>query len=208
MAKPKIYHWSAAFRVQHWVHLAAIIALVITGFYIHRPYIAGAEETMAWMRWVHLVAAYFLMFALVWRVYLMFNSQSAADWREILPLWRNLKHIPDIASYYLFMKNTHRHYHRYNPLQALAYTLMGLTVICMVFTGFALHTGWLHAEFAWVNPLLGGLMYTRIVHYFGMWLLIVLSLVHLYFVIRQDALDGDRTLLSMIDGYCLREANE
>ena len=162
-------------------------------------------ETMAWMRWLHLVSAYALIFGLIVRLYLMFNSATAADWKELLPLPRNLANIPDIAAYYLFIKDTHRHYERYNPLQALAYLFMGIMIIVMAMTGFALHTGWLHASFAWVNALLGGVMYTRLVHFLSMWLLIILSGVHVYFVLRQNALDKDRTFMSMVDGYTLRE---
>lgn len=205
MAKQRVYHWSAAFRIQHWLHLAAILTLVFTGFYIHSAFYPGTGESMAWNRWFHFVGAYVLVFAFIFRVYLMFSSYEGADWKEILPLWRNVKHIPDITAYYLFMKDTHRHYHRYNPLQALAYTAMGLCVIVMACTGFALRDGWLHSEFAWVNNLLGGLVYTRLVHFFGMWALIVLSLIHLYFAIRQTIVDKDRALMSMVDGYCYRE---
>ena len=138
MAKQRFYHWSAAFRIQHWLHLAAILTLVFTGFYIHSAFYPGTGESMAWNMWFHFVGAYVLVFAFILRVYLMFNSYEGADWKEILPLWRNVKHIPDITAYYLFMKDTHRHYHRYNPLQALAYTAMGLCVIVMACTGFAL----------------------------------------------------------------------
>jgi Ni,Fe-hydrogenase I cytochrome b subunit len=54
--------------------------------------------------------------------------------------------------------------------------------------------------------MLGGVMITRIVHFLGMWVLILLTLVHVYFVLRQNSLDRDRTLMSMVDGYCIRDA--
>ena len=92
--------------------------------------------------------------------------------------------------------------------QALAYLMMGLMVIFMAVTGFAMHTGWLHSSFAWVNPMLGGVMITRILHFFGMWVFIILSSVHLYFGLRQELLDKDRTMLSMVDGYKEVEAKE
>ena len=157
MAKQRVYHWTAAIRMHHFVNLVAMVVLVFTGFYIHSPFMAGGEETMAWMRWSHLIAAYLLLFGLVARIYLMFNSREAADWKELLPLPGNLANLPDIAMYYLFIKNTHKHYERYNPLQALAYVFMGVMIFVMAMTGFALHTGWLHNSFAWVNALLGGL---------------------------------------------------
>ena len=205
MAKQMVYHWTAAVRLQHWVHVASMTVLVFTGFYIHSPFMAGATETMAWMRWFHLVAAYFLIFGLIMRIYLMFNSRVAADWKELLPLPGNLANIPDILGYYLFLKPAHKRYHRYNPLQAFAYLLMGLTIFVMAATGFALRTGWLYTSFAWVNPMLGGVMITRVVHFLCMWLLIVLTAVHVYFVIRQNAVDNDRTVMSMVDGYVMRE---
>ena len=205
MAKQMVYHWTGAIRLQHWVHVVSMIVLVFTGFYIHSPFMAGATETMAWMRWFHLICAYFLIFGFIMRAYLMFNSRTAADWKELLPLPANLANIPDILAFYLFMKKTHKHYHRYNPLQGIAYFVMGLAIIAMAATGFALHTGWLHASFAWVNPMLGGVMVTRVVHFLCMWLLIILTAVHVYFVLRQNALDADRTIMSMVDGYALRE---
>lgn len=196
----RVYQWSAAVRLQHWVHVAAMGVLIYTGFYIHSPFTAGGTETMAWNRFFHFVSAYFLIFGFIMRVYLMFNSKNS-DWRELLPLPKNLRDLPDIIKYYLFLSDTHKHYERYNPLQALAYLFMGVLILVMAATGFALYDGWLHTAFAWVNTLLGGIAATRVVHFLGMWLLIVLTAVHLYFVFRQNALEKDRTLLSMLDGY-------
>jgi len=78
--------------------------------------------------------------------------------------------------------------------------MMGLLILIMAATGFALYTGWLHTWFAWVNTLLGGVSTTRVVHYLGMWALIYLSAIHIYMVIRQTLLQKDRTLMSMVDG--------
>ena len=205
MAKKMVYHWTAAVRIHHWVNFAALAVLTFTGFYIYSPFMAGASETMAWNRFFHLVAGYVLVFGLIIRIYLMFNSRTQADWKELLPLPRNLANLPDVLAYYLFLKDTHKPYRRYNPLQGLTYFLMGLAILVMAATGFALHTGWLHGSFAWVNALLGGLPITRVVHFLGMWLLIILTMIHVYFVIRQNALEKDRTFMSMFDGYTLKE---
>jgi len=197
----KVYHWTAAVRIEHWWHAAAMVALTATGFYIHSPFMAGGTETMAWMRFIHFVSMYILIFGLIMRVYLSINSKTMPDLMDMLPTPRNLKGIPDVLACYLFLKDSHADYGRYNPLQGLAYFIMGLLLLVMAATGFALYDGWLHTSFAWVNPLLGGAPYTRVVHYLGMWALICLSLVHIYFVIRQDKLAKDRTLMSMVDGY-------
>lgn len=208
MAKERVYHWTAPIRLQHWVHVTSMALLIFTGFYIHSPFLAGGTDTMAWNRFFHFLAAYFLIFGFLMRAYLMFNSKEAADWRELLPLPQNLKDIPDVLGYYLFIKSSHKTYKRYNPLQALTYFVMGLLILVLAATGFALHTGWLHSNFAWVNTMLGGLSVTRVVHFLGMWLLIVLTTVHIYFVLRQNALEKDRTLMSMVDGYVIKETSK
>ncbi len=201
MAQTKVYHWTAAVRIEHWWHAASMIVLVITGFYIHSPFIAGGSETMAWMRFFHFVSMYVLIFGLILRVYLAFNSKTAADWRELMPLPSNIAGIPEMIAYYLFLKKTHKKYERYNPLQGMVYFLMGVLILIMVATGFAMHSGWLHSTFAWVNNTLGGEPVTRVVHYLGMWVLLCMSAVHIYFVLRQDLTEKDRTFMSMIDGY-------
>lgn len=206
MAKTRVYHWTAAVRIQHWTNLLAMAVLIYTGFYIHSPFLKGAEETMGWMRYFHFLFAYVLLFGFVARVYLMFRSRTAADWDELLPLPKNLMNIPDVLLYYMFVKNTHKHYNRYNPLQALTYFFMGIMILVMAATGFALHTGWMASSFQWVNTLLGGVMVTRVVHFLGMWILIIVSFAHLYFAIRTNYCEHDRCLMSMIDGYCLKEA--
>ena len=206
MAKQRVYHWTTSIRLHHAANLISMAVLVFTGFYIHSPFMAGATETMGWVRWFHLLAAYILLFGLIIRIYLMFFSRATADWKELLPLPRNLANIPDIALYYMFVKGSHKHYERYNPLQALAYLFMGIMILVMAMTGFAMHTGWLHHTFNWVNIALGGEPITRIVHFLGMWLLIVVTFVHVYFVFRQNVLDHDRCFMSMIDGYSLQDA--
>ena len=59
------YRWNWAYRIDHWVRVAAIVVLVVTGFYIHWPptRFPGYEtdhwpELMSWMRFAHFVAGY------------------------------------------------------------------------------------------------------------------------------------------------------
>ena len=201
MASKKVYQWTAAVRIEHWWHAASMFVLVLTGLYIHSPFMKGGTDTMAWMRFFHFVSMYILIFGLIWRVYIAVNSKTAPDIMELLPLPKNLKGIPDVLGYYFFLKPSHKNYGRYNPMQALTYFVMGLVILVMTATGFALYEGWLHPLFAWVNPVMGGKEYTRVVHYLCMWVLICLSLVHIYIVTRQNILERDRTLMSMVDGY-------
>ncbi len=202
MAKGRVYHWTAPARLAHWFHVASLAVLVFTGFYIHSPFLAGGGETMAWMRFFHFTAMYIFAYGfLVRTLYMCVFTSLIPECTRILPLPRNLSGIGDVLAYYLFLKDTHAEYGRYNPLQGLTYFVTGLLILVMAFTGFAMYGGWLHPEFAWVNTLLGGLPVTRLVHYLGMWVLVCITAMHIYLVVRQTIVERDRTLMSMIDGY-------
>ena len=114
------YEWNITYRLDHWIRVLALVLLTLSGFYIHWPYIAGGAESsiMASMRFVHFLGAYVLVLGLVVRLYLAFKSAFDADWRDF-GIWSNFRNIGDIAAYYLFLRDTHREYRRYNPLQAL-----------------------------------------------------------------------------------------
>lgn len=201
MTAKRIYHWTVGVRIQHWWHVAAMLILIYSGFYIHMPFMEGGQDTMAWMRFSHFVSMYILIFGLIFRVYLSFNSKEQSDWKELLPTPGNLAGIPEMIAYYLFMKDSHRPYKRYNPLQGLVYFLMAILLFVMAATGFALYDGWLSGSFMWVNGMLGGDEVTRVVHFLGMWVLICMTAVHIYFVLRENMLEKNRTLMSMVDGY-------
>ena len=80
--------------------------------------------------------------------------------------------------------------------------------IFMVVTGFALYgegTGmgtWQYSWFSsWVIPLFGQSQDVHTWHHFGMWYLIWFTMVHLYFVIREDITSGLTVVSSMISGW-------
>lgn len=212
MANEMTKEWSRAYIADHWVRVIAIAALVFTGFYMHRPFIAGGPESflMASMRFIHFVAAYALILGLVVRIYLAFKSTFDADWRDFSVV-QNLKNIPDILGYYLFFKGSHKDYRKYNPLQALAYLFTGLVIVFAVLTGGALYRGNLFlvisspGSFRWVNSLLGGESYTGIWHILAMWFFIVFVLIHVYMAFMMGWVNKDRTFTSIFTGYKLKK---
>ena len=57
-----VYLWGAPLRAMHWIAVLSIAVLVVTGFYIGRPYfMTGGEASshflMGWMRFLHFTAA-------------------------------------------------------------------------------------------------------------------------------------------------------
>ncbi|HEY4485964.1 MAG TPA: Ni/Fe-hydrogenase, b-type cytochrome subunit [Nitrospiria bacterium] len=207
------YVWNKTYRIDHWVRVLAIAALSLTGFYIHWPFLPSGEwggvGVMAWMRFVHFVSAYVFILGLVVRVYLALNSTFDADWQDF-SLLQNIKNIPDVLLYYLFLKDSHKKYRRYNPMQALTYLFWACLILFMTATGFALYHGKVFglfsapSAFGWVNLLLGGESYTRIWHFIGMWIFLVTASIHVYMAAMYAWIHRDHTFRSMFSGYKLK----
>ena len=212
MKKELVRDWSLGYILDHWIRVMAIAVLIFTGLYIHTPFIAGGPDSfiMAWMRFFHFVAAYALVLGLVIRVYMAFKSTFDADWKDF-SIMENLKNVPDVLGYYLFIKGSHKDYRKYNPLQALAYLFTGLVIIFTALTGGALYHGKFlmivpaPGAFRWVSSLLGGESYTRIWHILAMWYFIVFLLIHVYLAISITLVNKDRTLTSIFTGYKLKK---
>jgi len=212
MAQELTKEWSLGYIIEHWTRVIAIAVLAFTGLYIHWPFIAGGPESfiMAWMRFFHFVAAYALILGLVVRVYMAFRSTFDADWKDFAVI-ENLKNVPDILGYYLFIKGSHKDYRKYNPLQALAYLGVAAVIIITALTGGALYHGSVFGvlkapnSFLWVNTLLGGESATRIVHILSMWFFIVFLLIHVYMSIMITMVNKDRSITSIFTGYKLKK---
>jgi Ni/Fe-hydrogenase 1 B-type cytochrome subunit len=212
MGNAMIREWSAGYIIDHWVRVISIVALIFTGLYIHWPFIAGGPESfiMAWMRFFHFVAAYALVLGLVVRVYMAFRSTFDSDWKDF-SIIENIKNVPDILGYYLFIKGSHKDYRKYNPLQALAYLFIALVIIFTALTGGALYHGRVFLilpapdSFRWVSSLLGGESYTRIWHILAMWFFIVFMLVHVYMSIMITMINKDKTFFSIFTGHKLKK---
>jgi Ni/Fe-hydrogenase 1 B-type cytochrome subunit len=210
MATQYEYVWNVSYRVDHWLRVAAVAVLAFSGFYIYSPFLSGGAEggfaLMAWMRFAHFVSAYVLLLGLVVRMYLAFRSTFDADWRDF-GLVRNIRNIPDVVLYYLFLKDTHQVYRRYNPLQALTYLFWALLIVFMVLTGFACYRGTVFGlirapdAFEWVNTLFGGRSYTRIWHLLGMWVFLIMIVIHVYMAALAGWTQRDHTFRSMFTGY-------
>ena len=211
MKEELVKDWSLGYILEHWIRVIAIAVLIFTGVYIHWPFISGGPGSfiMAWMRFFHFVAAYVLVLGLVVRVYMAFKSTFDSDWRDF-SIITNLKNVPDVLGYYLFIKGSHKDYRRYNPLQALAYLFTGFAIIFTALTGAAVYHGrpfliFPVDSFRWVNTLLGGESYTRIWHILTMWYFIIFVLIHVYLAITISMINKDRTFTSIFTGYKVKK---
>ncbi len=203
----KIYEWNLVYRMNHWLRAISIFTLIFTGYYIYWPFLSGGEgsQLMNLMRFFHFISMYIIILSFIAQLY--FDR----DIWEYMPTWNKIKTIPDMFAYYLFLKDTHEEYGKFNPLQALTYFFWGLLLIIETLTGFAIYSGdifgiWDSREtFGWVNNILGGMPITRLVHFAIMWIFIITVPVHVYMVILKNLTDRDSTFWSIFTGYKLKQ---
>jgi Ni/Fe-hydrogenase 1 B-type cytochrome subunit len=207
-----VYLWGWPIRATHWLAVASIIVLVVTGFYIGRPYfMTGGEASehylMGWMRFLHFVAAGVMVACGILRVYWLFRGNRYERWRALFPfrrrdwgdMWRQFK------SYATIRPDKAPHYLGHNPLQQLSYTVLYAVILVQIVTGFALYgqyqpgAGW-YLVTEQMRPLFGGIQVVRFVHHVLTWMILVFVPIHVYLALRADLLERSGTISSIISG--------
>lgn len=182
---------SAWIRRFHWINMVSITLLILTGYYIHAPLSLRLFDSMDTARMIHFTMAYVLCFGLLGRIY---YAIVAKDTKNILfngiP---DIKNLPSMMKYYLFMTDSHPDYGKYNPGQKMMYTGWFFMALVMIVTGFILYNPDL---FASAGGALGGLLTVRLIHYIFTWLWVLTILLHVYL----DLSEGVPVLMSMITG--------
>jgi len=217
-----IRQWSKAMCINHWAMAISIVILIVTGFYIAKPFTVGAGETtqkflMANIRFIHLIFGLLLVALLIWRTYLAFFSHFHADWKDFY-CWVNLKNTWQAVKFYtLISTEPPEHCGLYGSLQSAAYLFLFVITFVEVITGMILY-GALHqaglAKFsaAVLGPIqrgiFGGLAGARFVHSAFIWLFIIFALIHTYLAFWYDAVFSQGTISSIVNGHFFEEAEE
>lgn len=215
-SEPSVYVYEAPIRMWHWINAFAILALGISGYFIGSPLPTMSGEAsdhylMGYIRFTHFAAGYILLVGFIGRIYWMLVGNSHSREMFFPPIfspsfwggvWHELK-------WYLFMVKEPRKYTGHNPLALLIMHFMFVWgMIFMIFTGFALYgegTGagsWAHSLFSlWIIPLMGQSMDVHTWHHFGMWWIILFSMMHIYVAVREDIMSRQSIISSMISGW-------
>lgn len=210
----KVYVWELPVRIWHWVNFLAIIALMVTGIYIGKPF-AGAsiqEDAyysflMGWARYIHFFAAFIFTANMIYRQYWVFKGNRHAISHPLrLIFW---KETWETVKFYLFLRHKKPHYIGHNPLAQLSYILfMGVGSIVIILTGFFLYfepqpESFFGSIFTFlIPPFFGGDSYTiRSLHHLVAWAFIVFTVIHIYLAFREDYLQRNGTMSSIFTGY-------
>jgi len=207
-----VYLWHWPIRAMHWLAFASIAVLVVTGFYIGRPYFMtgtgdATSYAMGWMRFLHFAAAGVFVATAIIRIYWLFAGNKFERVRALFPLrGRDIGNLWRMVKKYLMIRPEKApHYLGHNPLQQLSYTLVYVVGAFMVVTGFALYGlsnpgGFFYGAFGWVRELLGGAQGVRFWHHVVTWFFIVFFPIHVYLAIRADVTELDGSLSSIVSG--------
>jgi Ni/Fe-hydrogenase 1 B-type cytochrome subunit len=210
--------WEAPVRIWHWVMALAMVVLCVTGYFIGTPLPSVQGEAidsylMGYVRFAHFAAAYIFAVVLLMRAYWAIVGNRFSREMFLVPLfvfkpawWRSFFRV---LGHYLFIRRDNDWHYGHNQLaMAAMFGMYLLGSVFMVVTGFALYgegTGmgsWQYSLFSsWVIPLFGQSQDVHTWHHGGMWYLVCFTIVHLYFVIREDITSGLTVVSSMISGW-------
>lgn len=175
------------FVITHYINLICMIMLAFSGFYIHFPFFNGF---MGVARGMHFVAMYVIIINLTFRIIAAFFVKTAVqlgsrevdtDIKNWLPQAENKHQFLETVKYYLFFRKEGVISAKYGSLQKIAYLATIPLTYLQAYTGFAIYgpsMNW--APFAGGLDMVGGPMNMRIIHYFGMWIFIVFTMIHAY----------------------------
>ena len=207
-----VYLWGAPLRIMHWIAALCIVALVISGLYVGRPYFATTGEAsshflMGKFRFVHFTAAAVIVMTGIVRVYWLFAGNAFERFPALFPMSpRNMQSMFKVMrTYFNFQTQEQPHFVGHNPLAQWAYTSVYLLMTIMVITGFTLYgqsapTGFFYHLFGWVPGLMGGLQIVRLVHHALTWAFLIFVPIHIYLAIRADYVERAGIVSSIITG--------
>jgi Ni/Fe-hydrogenase 1 B-type cytochrome subunit len=207
-----VYEWPV--RLWHWVNAAAVIILMITGYMIGSPppsVMGEASNSFAFgdVRQWHFIAGQIMAVGFVFRAWFALIGNHHAKQMFVPPVWSKpwWDEVIYEARWYAFMERTPKKYIGHNPLAQLAmFTLFVVPAALMIVTGLAIYGegagGLAHTFFtSWVIGLFGNSFNVHTVHHWGMWLLVVFAIVHIYAAVREDIMSRQSLISTMVSGW-------
>jgi Ni/Fe-hydrogenase 1 B-type cytochrome subunit len=215
LRRAAVYVFELPVRIWHWTHALSITVLAITGYLIANPLPSiGGEASehflMGNLRFVHFVAGYVFAIGFIVRLYWALVGNPYSRELVYLPVWRRdwWRGLWSETRYYSFLSRDESGFLGHNPLAQSAMWLFNFVLtLFMIFTGFALYSeglglgSWADTLFGWVLPLMGGSQSVRMWHIFGMWLILVFVIIHIYMAIRADVLGKHTSVSTIFSGW-------
>ena len=203
----RIYVWEIPVRVTHWITVASIIVLSVTGGYIADPFlIAPGGSVMTVVRFIHIVAAFVFLASGILRTYWLFAGNRFARWTAFVPVTgAQRREARRQTAWYVFLSRDVPRVLGHNSLAAGTYFVVFFLFLLQTITGLAL-TGAHGTEpwaslFGWVPGLLGGLQGVRLIHHLIMWATLAFMIHHVYSALLVDHTERNGLMASIFSGY-------
>ena len=199
----KQYCWSILLRLFHWMFALSIVFLVVTGFYIAGPWTntmveGSAAWPMAYMRYIHYIAAYTFSSAVAIRLFLYFFGNAQERVWDILPIsGRNINNLFKTLLLYSYVSDEHDERLGHNILAGTSYLITFFAALFMILSGFFM----LYPEAAfwqgWGVTVFGSQQWARFTHHLIMWWFLIFPVIHIYLCVWND-IKGPEGLISSI----------
>jgi Ni/Fe-hydrogenase 1 B-type cytochrome subunit len=209
-AQVEVYVWDLPVRITHWVNVASILVLSLTGYYIANPFFgtrgpATDQFLMGAVRFVHFSVAFVFTMSVLFRVYWAFAGNKYARWQQFLPMKRTRRRaLGRMIGYYTFFRKEPPAEVGHNPLAGVTYIGLYVLFALQILTGFALYSqaftgGVWKTLFGWIIVAFGA-QPVRLVHDIIMYLIIAFTIHHVYSAVVIDMEERSGLVSSIITG--------
>ncbi|MGE5508420.1 MAG: cytochrome b/b6 domain-containing protein [Chitinophagales bacterium] len=181
-------------RLIHWIHVATVAVLALSGFYVSRPFLPTGVLRISDVRLAHLTTAPLLV--ATWVLYAYFLLVSGA-YRDLLPSRADLLNLGGTLRYELLLTEELPPHAKYHIFQKLLYLSFFPVIAGLAFTGWALAVPSTRSASV-VVLLAGDLQRVRIIHYALALYLTLTGTLHFYRVLTEP-----HTMASMVTGWAL-----
>lgn len=204
-----VYVWELPVRLSHWGIVAAVTVLTWTGLYMNHPFLIFPHKTawtMGTVRFIHELAGFELLGALMVRLYWFFAGNHWARWRQFLPLtrrqWLSLK---AMVRYYTFQQRKPFEQIGHNTLAGITYIIVYFMIACECLTGLVLFatvsdSHWMRFFVGWI-PNVVDIQWIRLVHFLFMFFLMGFFIHHVYSAVLVAMTERNAEVESIFSGY-------
>lgn len=168
-------------RLMHRIHLAAILALILSGFFI-RYRVLAPNYMNVWKR-LHYGFMGVIVFNLFVRIIYAFTGETKT-YKDFAFGKKDIFNTPEVIKYYLFLQDDYPHVSKFASLQKLTYNMFWIFLIFQAITGIAILLPEIFLE--WI-PLsfFDSTLLMHIIHVMVSWFFIITTTIHVYMSITE-----------------------
>lgn len=204
-----VYVWELPVRLSHWMIVGSLVVLSVTGFYMHGSFLIASGQqpwSMGSVRFIHEIAGFILLAALILRAYWFEAGNTWARWRAFWPItrgqWTALR---SMLRYYTFRQRKPFEQIGHNPLAGITYIVIYSLLWIECITGLLLYSrvegsAVLGFLIGWI-PRLIDISWVYAIHYFVMFLLIAFLIHHVYSAVLVAVDERNAEMESIFSGF-------